>query len=743
MTSDPERPPDAPTDGRDETGEPFPEAERSDGGSGLLSAVDPDGGPDFEELRSMMRTMLLIRRVDRAWGDAYLDGEVEGIPPSLSTGQEAVATGACGALRPGDFQFTTHRGQAPMVAGGLDPGRILAELYMRRDGYNGGKSYHVTDAERGVIGMGGIVGAQVPVAGGKALAQGLGGSDGVSLAYFGDGASNEGAVHETANLAAMWDLPLVLLCVNNGYNISQPVDEAVRGSSIAARAAGYGLPGKVVDGNDPLAVFRAVQEAAERARGGDGATLIEARTVRLDGHLAHDPQRYRSEGELADARAQCPIARFRKRLVAEDALTEDGFERMEAAVEEEVEAAVEFARESPFPDPEEAYEDVWSDEAGANDPGDTTGGSTAGDADRGRILDRGRMLDRSRMAGRNVFRRDAPPSEQEADAPSFRGALRAALREEMRRDESVFGMGEDIATAPPFGVTSGLADEFGRDRVRNAPASEVAVLGAAVGAGIDGMRAVVEFQFGDFLSVAIDQLTHQAAMLRYLTGGQVSVPLVVRLPCGGGESTGPQHSQVMYSWFVHAPGIKLAVPSTAADAKGLLKTAIRDDDPVLLFEHKSLYGTRWSVPDGFEDSDYTVPFGEAAIRRSGTDVTVVATLATVEHALAAAERLAEEDGVSVEVIDPRTLQPLDTDTVVESVRKTGRLLAVDEAYLPCGIQGEVMAQVTERAFDALEAPPRRLGNPGVPVPFAPPLEDEVLPATGDVVEAVRSLVGAD
>lgn len=715
--------------------------DRDDDWAGLLSAVDPDGDPDAADLRAMMRTMLLIRRVDRAWGDAYLNEEVEGIPPSLSTGQEAVATGACAALRPGDFQFTTHRGQAPMVASGLDPGRVLAELYMRRDGYNGGKSYHVTDVERGVIGMGGIVGAQVPVAGGKALAQGFGGSDGVSLAYFGDGASNEGAVHEAANLAAMWDLPLVLLCENNGYNISQPVGEAVRGPSIAARAAGYGLPGTVVDGNDPLAVFRAVREAAERARDGDGATLIEARTVRLDGHLAHDPQRYRSEGELADAWAQCPIERFRKRLLAEEVLTEEGFERTEAAVEEAVEAAVEFARESPFPDPEEAYEDVWADGIDANER--EASGTTSGGSRTGGETDRGRMLDRTRMTERNVFRRDAPLSEAEDGAPSFRGALRAALREEMRRDESVFGMGEDIATAPPFGVTSGLADEFGRDRIRNAPASEVAVLGAAVGAGLGGMRPVVEFQFGDFLSVAIDQLTHQAAMLRYLTGGQVSVPLVVRLPCGGGESTGPQHSQVMYSWFVHAPGIKVAVPSTAADAKGLLKTAIRDDDPVLLFEHKSLYGTRWSVPETFDDPDHTVPFGEAAVRRSGTDVTVVATLATVEHALAAAERLAEEDGVSVEVIDPRTLQPLDTATIVGSVRKTGRLLAVDEASLPCGIQGEVMAQVTERAFDALEAPPRRLGNPGVPVPFAPPLEDEVLPATGDVVDEVRSLVGIE
>jgi pyruvate/2-oxoglutarate/acetoin dehydrogenase E1 component len=339
---------------------------------------------------------------------------------------------------------------------------------------------------------------------------------------------------------------------------------------------------------------------------------------------------------------------------------------------------------------------------------------------------------------RNLFRRDDVP-EHRQDQPSVRKAIRQGMAEEMRRDETVFQMGEDIATAPPFGVTSGMAEEFGRERVRNIPASEVAAMGAAIGAGIDGMRAVVEFQFGDFLSVAVDQLTHQAAMLRYLTGGDVSVPMVVRLPCGGGESTGPQHSQSMYSWFVHAPGIKVVVPSTPLDAKGLVKTAIRDDNPVLFFEHKSLYGLRRAVPAAFEDPDHTIPFGEAAVRREGSDVTVVATLAMVHHALAAAERL-DDQGSSVEVIDPRTLDPLDTATILASVEKTGRLLVVDEAYLPCGIQGEIVSQVTEERFDDLVAPPRRLGNPGVPVPFAPPLEDEVLPDQDDIVAEVTAMV---
>ncbi len=344
------------------------------------------------------------------------------------------------------------------------------------------------------------------------------------------------------------------------------------------------------------------------------------------------------------------------------------------------------------------------------------------------------------MFDTRLFRPGARVAPQERDWQSFRGAINEAMREEMRRDPSVFQMGEDIALASPFGVTTGLAAEFGRERIRDAPCSEVSVVGAAVGAAIGGMRPIVELQFGDFMSVAIDQLTHQAAMLRYLTGGQVKVPMVVRLPCGAGQGAGSQHSQSLYSWFVHAPGIKVVLPATAMDAKGLMKAAIRDDNPVLFFEHKQLYRTRWPVPPEYADPEHLIPLGQAVVRREGTDVTVVATLTMLHHALAAAQGLADE-GISVEVIDPRTLVPFDAETVLASVRRTGRLLVVDEAYLPCGIQGEVIATVAERAFDALKAAPRRLGNPGVPVPFAPPLEAAVIPDQRRIAAAIREMIG--
>lgn len=315
---------------------------------------------DNHKKLEMLRKMLLIRNLEKAWGDAYLNGEIEGIPPALSTGQEAVSVGACLALEEGDFVFTTHRGQAPQVARGLDPKRIMAELYCRRTGYNKGKSYHVTDVTRGVIGMGGIVAGQVPVAGGLALAHKMKGTDRVSLCFFGDGASNEGAVHETANLAAIWKLPLIMLCENNGYCISLPVSMAMKATHIADRAAGYGMPGEWVEGNDPVAVYERVSDAVKQARSGKGPSFIEAITVRLSGHLVHDPQRYRSEEEMEAAWTQCPIKVFGNRLQDEGVISSEGIAELEAEVIREVEEAVTFARKSPVLGPDEAFEDLWA-----------------------------------------------------------------------------------------------------------------------------------------------------------------------------------------------------------------------------------------------------------------------------------------------------------------------------------------------------------------------------------------------
>ena len=320
---------------------------------------------------------------------------------------------------------------------------------------------------------------------------------------------------------------------------------------------------------------------------------------------------------------------------------------------------------------------------------------------------------------------------------AYREALREALREEMLRDKRVFLLGEDIGRywGGAFKVTKGLAEEFGDERVRDTPISESAIVGVAIGAAITGMRPVAEIMFGDLTTLAMDQIANQAAKLRYMFGGQTSVPLVIRTPFGGGVNIAAHHSQCLEAWFMHVPGLYVAVPSTPYDAKGLLKTAIRGENPVIFCEHKLLYPVEGEVPE----EDYTVPFGTAAVRREGTDVTIVATLYMVHKALEAAEKL-ENEGVSVEVVDPRTLVPLDKEAIIRSVKKTGRLVVVSEDCKTAGVTAEISAVVAEEALDYLDAPIKRVAAADTPIPFSPPLENFVIPNENRIIKAVKEIV---
>ncbi|MFQ6014113.1 MAG: alpha-ketoacid dehydrogenase subunit beta [Anaerolineae bacterium] len=320
---------------------------------------------------------------------------------------------------------------------------------------------------------------------------------------------------------------------------------------------------------------------------------------------------------------------------------------------------------------------------------------------------------------------------------TYREAVREALREELLRDPAVFLLGEDIAD--PFGgsykVTLGLSTEFGTERVRNTPLSESAIIGAAVGAALTGMRPVAEIMYIDFTTIAMDQIVNQAAKVRYMSGGQATVPLVIRTQGGPGRSSAAQHAQSLEAWFVHVPGLLVVMPSTPYDAKGLLKSAIRDDNPVMFIEQKLLYAVSGPVPK----MEYTIPLGVADVKREGTDVTIVATSMTVHKALAAADMLAQE-GISVEVVDPRTLFPLDIETIVASVKKTGRLLITHEAVERGGFAAEVAAQVGRLAFDYLDAPIERVCAPSVPLPFAPILEYRVMIDETKIADAVRRML---
>lgn len=320
---------------------------------------------------------------------------------------------------------------------------------------------------------------------------------------------------------------------------------------------------------------------------------------------------------------------------------------------------------------------------------------------------------------------------------TYRDALREALREEMARDPSVFLLGEDIGRCwgGAFKVTEGLAEEFGEERVRDTPISESAIVGAGVGAAITGMRPVVEIMFGDLTSLAMDQIANQAAKIRYMFGGQAACPLVIRTPFGAGVNTASHHSQSLEAWFMHVPGLYVAVPSTPYDAKGLLKAAIRGDNPILFCEHKLLYPMEGEVPE----EEYTVPFGTADIKKEGSDVTIVATLYMVHLALRAAEVL-EKQGVNVEVVDPRTLTPLDKQAIIRSVKKTGRIVIVSEDCKTAGVSAEIAASVAEEALDYLDAPIKRLAEPDTPIPFSPTLEQYVIPNEKSIVRAVKEVL---
>ncbi len=315
-------------------------------------------------------------------------------------------------------------------------------------------------------------------------------------------------------------------------------------------------------------------------------------------------------------------------------------------------------------------------------------------------------------------------------------AINSALEEEMARDERVFLIGEDIGVlGGSFAITKDLLSKFGEKRVRDTPISETAIMGCGVGAAVKGLRPVVEIMFADFLKICMDEISSMAASWRYLNGCQFSVPLTIRAPMGGYLSTGSTHSQCPAAHFLHTPGIKIVVPSTPVDAKGLLKTAIRDDNPVLYLEHKGMYGYRGEVPDG----GFTIPFGVADVKRQGKDVTIVAISLMVQYSLRVAAEL-EKEGVSVEVIDPRTLEPLDIDTIEKSVRKTGRVVLVDEANMRGSVTAEIGMQIMERAWDALKTPIKRVGAASVPIPYAPVLERAVLPSVEGITKAVREVM---
>ncbi len=652
-----------------------------------------------DQLLRIYRTMLRIRRFEERATSLFAEGLIKGTAHS-SIGQEAIAAAVCAQLNPDDFIATYHRGHGHCIAKGASTSRMMAELFGKSTGYCGGLggSMHVADMDLNIIGANGVVAAGLPLATGAALAITMKGLSQVSVAFFGDGGANEGVFHESLNLAAIWKLPIVFICENNRYAYSTLFSTTTSIDAISDRSTSYGIPGISVDGNDAVDVYAAVSDALERARGGQGPTLIEALTYRWGNHsMRGGVADLRPPEEVKQWIARDPIVRIESELMREGVATAVELERILSDVNLEIDEATTFAKDSPNPTENFMMSAVYAPHIHVDEP-------------------------------------DIPDGERKL---TFTQAIAEAMTQEMEQDPSVFIMGEDIGRlGGSFKATEGMLERFGSERVRETPISEAAFVGCGIGAAIAGLRPIVEIQIFDFVTLAMDMLVNQAAKLRFMLGGRLNVPLVVRGPQGGGIRLAAQHSQSLEAWFTHVPGLMVVAPSSPRDAKGLLVSAIRENNPVIFLESKLLMVSPASpVPS----EHYAIPLGKGAICKKGTDVTVVATMAMVPRAISAAQLL-DREGISVEVIDPRTLCPLDEELVLESVRKTNRLVITHEAWTQGGFGSELSAIVTEKAFDWLDAPILRVGALPVPMPYNDELERIVIPSQQRIADAIRECV---
>jgi 2-oxoisovalerate dehydrogenase E1 component len=655
--------------------------------------------------------MQLIRQTEEQLARCHQRGLIHGACHTY-VGQEAVAVGVCTHLRRDDVVFSTHRGHGHALAKGLPPVELIAELFGRATGCSRGRggSMHLFAPEIGLMGTSGIVGPCILQAAGAGYSFKLRKTEHVAVAFFGDGAVNNGAFHEGLNMAGIWRLPVLFVCENNQFATEVPFHCAAANPGVASRGAAYGIPGIEVDGNDVGAVAKAAGEAVARARSGGGPTLIECKTYRTRPHSeGMGDYTYRTREEVTAWRERCPIKRLRAELIEKKLATEAELNAVDAEVQAEVMVASQTAEKAPWPEADAAATHVYSSFAAAG-------------------------LTRLKHPGEQRLLAPAPTASQREI--SFVAATVEALDYEMARNPGIFVLGEGIgARGGNFATTAGLFAKYGAERLCDTPICERGFVGLGCGAAMTGTRPVIDFMFVDFLNDAFGELINQIAKMQYMSSGRLRMPILLRGCIGIGHAAATHHSGSYHSVYSHIPGLRVVVPTTPYDAKGLFTHALRCDDPVLFLEPRELMAAKGPVPV----EPYEIPFGQARVAREGRDVTVVAIALMVQRSLAAAEQFASE-GISIEVIDPRTVSPLDTDTILASVKKTGRLLIVDEAFSPCSLGSEIAARVADAGFDDLDAPIRRLNGAFAPTPYSPPLEKAVIPQVEDIVRAIRRLM---
>jgi 2-oxoisovalerate dehydrogenase E1 component len=660
--------------------------------------------PSSLDLRALYRAMLVPRVIEEKMLRLIRQNRIS--KWFSGYGQEAISVGTTWALNEDDYLLPMHRNLGVWTTRGVELRPLFCQLMGKEGGFTNGRdrTFHFGLPERHIVGMISHMAAMMPVACGLGQAFRYRDESRVAVAFCGDGGSREGDFHEALNLASVWNLPVLFIIENNGYGLSTPTSEALGSSQVADAAQGYGMPGEVVDGNDVLEVIDKVEAAAAYARA-NGPVLLEMNTFRVRGHEEASGTTY-VPNELIEAwEERDPLDRLTRSVLSSGQLPPSDIESMRAELEEEISEIAEWALDQP------EVESTLEKERGdlfAPFPGDSP-----------------LAFDVSHSA----------PTDGAQSEKRFIDAIQDGLRQAMDADDSLLMMGQDIAEyGGVFKVSEGFLEAFGEKRIRNTPIIESGAIGAALGLAVEGLNPVVEIQYADFITCGFNQTVNNLATTHYRWGQPVGV--TIRAPIGGGIGAGPFHSQSLEAWFTHAPGLKVVMPSSPSDAKGLLFSALAEPNPVLFFEHKKLYR---SIREDVPDAPYRLPLGTARVARSGSDATLVSWGVGVHWALEVAEERAEQ-GVELEVIDLRTLVPWDRDTVLQSLARTNRLLVLHEATRTGGFGAEVAAQITEEGFTELDAPPMRVGAEDLPVPFARPLERDLFSARSKFDDALDRLL---
>ncbi|HEY4613001.1 MAG TPA: dehydrogenase E1 component subunit alpha/beta, partial [Bacteroidota bacterium] len=621
---------------------------------------------------------------------------------------EAAQVAAATALTPGrDWSFPYYRDIGYSLHMGVTPEDVfLAALHRAEDPSTGSRQMpsHFGKKELRIITQSSPTGTQYLQAVGVGLAAKKEKNGEVVYVAGGDGSTSEGEFFEAINWAAREAIPVIFFIQDNKFAISVPVSQQTAGASIFEATKGFqGLERSRVDGTNFIETYSAVAKAVERARKGEGPTLIVADVVRLLPHSSSDDHaKYRPKDDIEKDKAQDPIPKMMHVLIEQGYLTDNEATELKEEIKRQIDAAADWAETRPLPEATTVEDHVYG-EAHANPP------------------------------------RDFAEPEHKGNRVVLVDAVNHALHEEMQRNPKMIIFGEDIADGKGgvFTATKGLSTKFGTERAFNSPLAEASIVGVGIGMALKGWTPVLEIQFGDYIWPGFMQIRDEMAMFRYRSNNHWPCPMVIRVPVGGFIHGGHYHSQCIESIMAHIPGIRLAFPSNAADAKGLLKAAIRGDDPVIFMEHKGLYRQGYAASPE-PDADYVLPFGVAAVKRAGNDITVVTYGAMVQKSLEAAKKM-DEKGFSVEVIDLRTMNPLDTETIVASVNKTGKVLVVHEDTLFAGFGAEIAALIARNCFESLDGPVMRVGALDTPVPYSPPLEDAMLPNERKILAALEEL----